>query len=212
VHNVKNITLINRTDSLAHQLAQTWNVDWVPSSSLKDAIASATIIFCATNAPRPFLDTSFWRELTAPVYIIDLGMPRNVAEDVANLPCVWLMDLDALQVSQALVLKRRKNLLPKVQQIIEEELHAFYLDYQARAIAPTIQQLRAYMEGIRQVEISRVAHQMSEDELDILEAFSQRLINKLLHEPTMNLKTKAIEGNGLLFQQVAQELFGLPPR
>jgi glutamyl-tRNA reductase len=144
--------------------------------------------------------------------LIDLAVPRDIEPEVGAIIGVCLHDMDDLQGVIEESLAGRQEQIPAVERIIDEELAAFWADIQAQAVIPTIRQLREQAEQFRQAELSRILNRLpSEDDhaRALVEQFSHRLMNKLLHQVTLNLKEKAAHDDGALFAAVARDLFGL---
>ncbi|MEP7289989.1 MAG: glutamyl-tRNA reductase, partial [Chloroflexota bacterium] len=77
---------------------------------------------------------------------------------------------------------------------------------------PVIQNLRAKADAIRQAELDHLLHrlpELDEHQRQLLDEFSHRLINKLLHHPTLRLKAQTAEGQGELYASVVDDLFDL---
>ncbi len=215
---LSNVTLVSRTYETARQMAKLWGVNACPITQLYDLLTSVRIVFTASNAPfyilsqedlAPIMQAREQRDL----YIVDIAMPRNVDPQVGQLAGVNLFDLDDLQKSVEKNKHERRKAVSLAQRILDEELTRFWAEYEGRTVAPTISQLRQQVEHIRQQELSRILNRLpdgQQQELRLLfEEFSHRFMNKVLHEPTRNLKTKAGQGNGALFNAVARDLFGL---
>jgi glutamyl-tRNA reductase len=187
-------------------------------TQLRDLLVEAQVVFAASNAPFyvlsqadmiPIMQARGGRELT----LVDIAMPRNIDPEVRLLPGIALSDLDDLQKNIEKNKDERQKAAAQAHHILDEELTRFWADYNGRAAAPTIHQLRQQVEQIRQQELTRILNRLpgeQQQELRLLfEEFSHRFMNKVLHEPTRSLKAKAGQGNGALFNAVARDLFGL---
>jgi len=83
---------------------------------------------------------------------------------------------------------RRREEAPKVEAILEEELHGFCRWLHSVAAGPLIAELRAHYERIRQEEVERHAKQLSPQEREAVDRATRGLLNKLLHGPTVLLR------------------------
>jgi glutamyl-tRNA reductase len=120
--------------------------------------------------------------------------------------------MDDLQTVIEENLAERESHIPSVEQIIENEFAAFWADYQSRTVVPTIKQLRAQAEQVRQAELSRVYNRLPdncEHHRALIDQFSHRLMNKMLHHVTRNLKARATDADGAMVAAVVRELFEL---
>jgi glutamyl-tRNA reductase len=214
---IRQVTILSRTFASAQRLAELYQVSARPITDLKAALTEADVLFTTSGAPFTILayediDPIMRARPDHPLCIIDLAVPRDVDSAVADIPRVCLHDLDNLKhVVEENVEERRAN-VPAVERIINEELQQFWLDYQARSVIPTIRLLREHAEHLRQTELSWAYNRLpaeSEYERLLFEQFSHRLMNKMLHHLTRNLKAKVTEENGALVAAVARDLFGL---
>ncbi len=204
-----NITLVSRTYETARQTAALYGVKVSPITHLPDLLIQARVIFTASNAPAYILSPADLSPvLQGELTLVDIAMPRNVDPQVRLLPGVTLFDLDDLQKNIEKNKSERQKAAAQARHILEEELTRFWAEYEGRAAAPTIHQIRQQVEQIRQQELTRILNRLpnnQQQELRLLfEEFSHRLLNKVLHQPTLSLKT-----SGALFHAVARDLFGL---
>jgi glutamyl-tRNA reductase len=213
----RHITVVSRTFNRARRVADEWQVNARPLTDLKEALTAADVLFTTSGAPYTILAV----EDVAPIMalrpdtllsIIDIAVPRDVDTAVGDIPGVFLHDLDDLQhVVEGNLDQRRAN-IPAVERIIEHELEQFWADYQARSVVPTIRQLREHAEQLRQSELEWAYNRLSSEseyERSLFDQFSHRLMNKMLHHLTRNLKAKATEEDGAMVAAVARDLFGL---
>jgi len=209
------ITVISRTYESARRAAEQWQIRARPITELKDSLLEAGILFTTSNAPFTILSSEDVEPIMRarperPLYIVDIAVPRDVDMAVGSLTGVCLYDLDDLQqVIEASIVQRRQT-IPEVERIIEEELSLFWSDYQGRTVAPTIRQLREQAERIRQAELNRMYHRVDDEHTrELVEQFSHRFMNKMLHHLTRNLRDKAGQQDGALLVAIARDLFGL---
>jgi len=213
----RTITLVNRTVEHAQQLAQQWGGRALPFESLQAAIDVADVVISSTSAPHTVIHAQHAQHALAarpdrPLILIDLAVPRDVDTDVADVPGVHLYNVDALQSVVLANLQRRRGELEAAQTIVDAEAADFLTWLVARTVVPTLSGLRAHAERIRQREVDKALRRMgplNEREREIIEALSQGIVNKLLHQPTVRLKEQSSQGSGLLYAAAIQELFGL---
>ena len=214
---VMGITVLSRTYNRARQLADEWGVRARPVTALKDTLIEAAVVFTTSNAPytiltRDDVEPVMEARPNRPLCFIDIAVPRDVDRDVEEIPGVVLHDIDDLQYVIEGNLAEREANIPAVERIIEHELTLFWNDYHARAVVPTIRQLRDHAEELRQAELSWAYNRLdpeNDHERQLFEQFSHRFMNKMLHHVTRNLKAKAGEDDGALFAAITRDLFGL---
>lgn len=214
---VERISLINRTYERALQLARQYGQQAYPWESLDEAVAAADIVISATAATAPVLDGATVRAAMAqrpqrPLILLDIAVPRDITPEVAEIENVYLWDADTLQDNLDESLAARQREVPKVERIIIEEEEALLAELRMLAVRPVIVTLREKAESIRQHEMARVLQNLGEvDEktMEQLNYFSRSLVNKLLHEPTVRLKTKASHNEADPYIETLSDLFDL---
>ena len=127
---------------------------------------------------------------------------------------VFYNDIDSLNIIVEQNRKKRKDEIPKVRNIIIEEMISFFSWYNSLEIAPTIKSLRDLFEEIRFEEVSKQINRFNEADREKLEIVTKRIINKLLHKPITELKKSAEEGGVESIESMSQigvlkDLFGI---
>jgi len=140
-----------------------------------------------------------------PLLIADLGLPRNIDPAVGGLENVFLQDIDALEGLIAQNLRRRREEIPRVQEILEHEFERFRLWCQGRAAEPLIRQLQKRAEDIRRSEFEANRKRFPEETHEHLDKLTRALVRKLLHHPSQQLRRggltdKHLEATRRLFQ------------
>ena len=214
---VRRISLVNRTYQRAADLARQYGHTAFRWEELVDALASADIVISATAAMQPIISVADIQAVMTtrsqrPLTLLDISMPRDIAPDVAEIEGVHLWDADELKGSLDESLVARQQEVPKVEQIIVEEQEALLAQLRMLAVKPVIVTLREKAEGIRQHELERKLHNLGEVDaktMQQLQIFSRSLVNKLLHEPTIRLKTKASHDEAKQYVTALNDLFDL---
>lgn len=215
---LSNVTLVSRTYETACQVAETWGIQARPITYLKELLLQSDVVFTTSSAPFPILNRADIEPImqtrpNRPLYLVDIALPRDVAADVSEISGVHIYDLDDLAHVVEDNWQEREKAIPLAEGIIDEELVKFWNGCEERSVDPTIRQLRAQAEMIRAAELERIINRLNDGDPEktrlLLEEFSHRFMNKILHQPTQNLKVKARQGSGSLFSAVARDLFGL---
>jgi glutamyl-tRNA reductase len=148
-----------------------------------------------------------------PLFIIDIGVPRNVDPAVRRIENVFLYDIDALSAIVDRNLQKRSAEMPAVTRIVREEMVEFLRWHKSLQVAPTIADFRTTIEAIRQEEVQKNINRFTPEDRELLELVTRRIVNKILHQPLTTLKQGAEDGNHgpdtLLRIKVLRELFGL---
>jgi len=214
------ITLVaNRTQERARAIAERLGGRAVSLEEAWPHFATTDIALCSTAAPHAVVT---WERVGAIIgarrgkqlCILDLAVPRDVDPAIAQLENVFLYDVDDLQTVAAQATARRRDEVPAAERIVEEETGLFWAWYGGLGVVPTIKELRARMDDVRATEVERVLRQLdhlSPDDRSQVEQFSQALLNKFLHQPTIALKKAAEEGHGYGLLEAVRRLFGMEP-
>ena len=213
---VSNITVTNRTHEKAMDLARAWNGKATSFQQLPAALTEADIVITSTSAPHTILNKEILEpvmatRLTRPLFIFDIAVPRDVDPDVAEISNIHLRNIDDLQSQADKNAQERETEIPKVEIIVEEETSQFLEWYSSLEASPTIGALRKQIEQVRQQELKRVFNRLDLDEREqnLVATMSHRLVNKILHEPTLCLKKETANGNGAAYISTVRDLFAL---
>jgi len=213
---VTNIVVANRTFSSAAELAEELEGKAITFQQLPTAIIHADIIITSTGAPhtivnRKMLEPAMTCRDERPIFIIDIAVPRDVDPDVTELENVYLRDIDSLQSQADDNIRERKAEIPHVEEIVDEEVTGFMNWYLALGVVPTIKAMRHHLEYVRQAELEYLFKRLEVDDRTrkLVEKMSHRLVNKILHEPTVRLKREAANGGGVAYTSAMRYLFAL---
>jgi glutamyl-tRNA reductase len=187
------LSIANRTLEKAEKLALQLNGKIVPFDKLADFIYEYDIIISATSAESIILSkndisAAMKKRDYQSMVIMDIAIPRDIDPSVRDIDYVFYNDIDSLNIIVDQNLSKRKNEIPKVNTIIDEEVSSFISWYNSLEVAPTIKDLRDVFEKIRSEEVGKNINRFSEDDKEKLEIVTKRIINKILHHPTVELK------------------------
>lgn len=139
---IRNITLLNRTESRAAQVAEEFGLASAPMTELPARIAAADIILAATDAQEPIIHKAHLEGLGAKM-VIDLSIPYNVDTEARQLPNVTLVNVDELSRIKDETLSRREAELPKAEAIIETHIAEFGEWVHLRRHAPVLRAVKS---------------------------------------------------------------------
>lgn len=183
----EHITLINRTKNKAEQVAGKFHVKVKDYTDLQSEIQQADILIVATGAHNPTIS----KELIHPekdLLILDLSIPKNVSDDVAELANVKLLHLDHLAQMTDETLERRKQHIPKAQLIIAEVEDEFNKWLETRKFAPTIKALKKKLKGMKDAELDFQRKKIANFNDEQAEIVSNRIIQKIMNHFANHLK------------------------
>ena len=213
---VASLTVSNRTRSRAEELVKHLGGSVVEYEHIEQAVQTADVVLTSVSSPEYILVPDQLRKAmkarsNAPLLIIDNGVPRNVHPDVNKLENVFLHDVDSLSRIVDQNLARRKSEVAAVNAIVLEELLGMKEWFSSLQVSPTIADLREYFESVRSEEVKKNINRFSQQDRELVDLVTKRIINKLLHIPTTNLKN----GNGESVEEkhkkihIIRGLFGL---
>ena len=214
----RSLMVVNRTRRHAERLAarsglataQATGLDGLPA-----AMAAADIVICCTGAAGHVITADMVpARRRAALVFLDLAMPRDVAPAVASLPGVTVIGLDALSRHGTAA---RDDDVAAVRAIMEDELAAYQSAMDAARVAPTVVALRAKAAKVVDAELARLASRLDADglsgrALDEITQTVRRVVDKLLHAPTVRVKELAGSPGGEEYAAALRVLFDLDPR
>ncbi|MBA5791948.1 glutamyl-tRNA reductase [Flavobacterium sp. xlx-214] len=186
------ITLINRTKDKAQKIAGKFNLIVKDYADLQAEIQNADVLIVATGAQNPTIDKELLN-LKKPLLILDLSIPKNVNDNVLEIPGVELIHLDQLSQMTDDTLEKRKQYVPQAMEIIEEIKDEFVTWTQARKFAPTIHALKAKLQEIKENELNyqkKKLENFNEEQANII---SNRIIQKITTHFANHLKNEETE-------------------
>jgi glutamyl-tRNA reductase len=180
------------------------------------AVREAEVVVVSTGAEEPVFTRKQLKEAmkarsTSPLLVVDLGVPRNVEPSAGKIENVFLHTIDSLENLIQRNLKRRKEEVPRVQEIIEEELAQFRAWFRNLEAEPVVAQIQRQAERIRQQEVEAVLSRFPAETHGDLERLTRSLVRKILHHPSAHLRGQG-EGapkHDLSRLHVVRELFHL---
>lgn len=210
------IAVANRTQARAEQLARRMGGEAIPLESLREALVRSDIVITSTGASTPILrkEDVAWalrRRKGAPLFIIDMAVPRDVDPAVNELGDAYLYDIDDLEAIALENAKERLREAEKARAIVEEEVRKFCWWYRSLEAAPTVTRLKAWAEELRRKEVEEALRGMDleEGEREKIEILTRRIVNKILHPAVSFLKEAAADGRGREWVELIRCLFGL---
>jgi glutamyl-tRNA reductase len=216
---VGELAVVNRTFGRAQHLAAAAGGRAYPSERLSEAIAEADLVISCTGATGFSIAADVVAEaLTGrapdrPLVLLDLAMPRDVDPAVRELPGVTVVDL--VRLSEVSAAANAAVDVEAARAIVAEEVAAFRAAQHALRMAPTIVALRSMAARVAEAELDRLSGRLPDlaarDREEIAQAV-RRVVDKLLHAPTVRIKELASEGDGLAYARALGELFDLDPK
>lgn len=214
---VSDIKIINRSAIRAQELASNFSdasLKFFTFEEMLPALVGSEIVFTSTAATEPILNRSLLEgTLTDSLILIDIAVPRNVDADVRELLHIQSFNVDDLKAVVAQNQESRRKIAQEAEALLEEEVQAFDSWCNSLDTVPTISSLRSKMETIRTQELekalSRLGTEFAGKHQEVIESLTRSIVNKILHEPTVQLRAQRdIEARKQCLQSL-QTLFDL---
>jgi glutamyl-tRNA reductase len=212
------VRVANRTRARAEALVAELGGEVVDYEQMVEGLRAADIVITSVNSPSYVVQPDDVHKVMRqrgnnPLFLIDIGVPRNVNPAAKKIENVFLYDIDALSAIVDRNLQKRTAAMPAVTRIVREELAEFFRWHKSLEVAPTIQDFRSTLESIRQDEVQKHINRFTPEDKELVELVTRRIVNKILHQPLTTLKKGAENGSGetetALRIKVLRELFGM---
>jgi len=217
------IVVLNRSAERAEHLAATTAGFGTPSragtlDALAAELADADVMVACTGAigtvvERSVVASAVTARAGRPLAVCDLGLPRDVDGGVAALPGVTVVDLIALQAR--LSTGERGTAVAQAQQLVADEAQAYLAAQRSAAVTPTVTALRRRASDVIDAELLRLDAKLPDLDDRVREEFGRsvrRVVDKLLHTPTVQIKRLAEGPDGSSYAEALRELFELDPQ
>jgi glutamyl-tRNA reductase len=214
-HGIRQMIVASRTMESARRLAESFSGTAISLEQIAEELPPSDVLICSAAADRYLLGPDDIRAALRarkhrPIFIIDMGVPRNIDPRVDHLENVYLYDMDDLQAVARSNIETRKKELGKAEAIVAEEVKRFFLWLEGLQVVPTIVSLRHCVEEIREQELEKALAalpSLSEDQREVIASMSRAIVNKILHHPTVELKKAEQEGTAEILVEALRRLF-----
>lgn len=216
---VASISIVNRSMARATELAQQFPGQPIKTYLLADmmaVIAESDMVFTSTSATEPILDRAKLEMVLEPnrrLMLFDISVPRNVHVDVNELPHVQAFNVDDLKAVVAQNQESRRKMAQEAEGLLEQESEAFDVWWRSLETVSTISCLRSKIESIREQELekalSRLGSEFGEKHQEVIEALTRGIVNKILHDPMVQLRAQQDVEARRKCMQTLQMLFNL---
>ena len=200
----KNITLINRTENKAEELANSMGLQFAPMDELATHINTADIIIVATNSATPVVQASHLINNGAKL-IIDLSIPYNVEVEANDLPNITLINVDELSKIKDATLQKREAEVPKAKEIIDQHIVDFLSWHAMRKNVPVLKAVKTKLTQMNSctIFVNAFASNLSTTTTNNSEENIQKVING------MALKMRSQNQRGCYFIEAINEYLAI---
>ncbi|NMF84055.1 glutamyl-tRNA reductase [Nodosilinea sp. P-1105] len=194
------ITILNRTVDRANELAKQFSDSDIRTGTLDtmmETVQCSDVVFTCTSATEPLLH----RDNLAPVLdagrnlmVFDISVPLNVHANVNELERVFAFNVDDLKAVVAQNQASRRRMAMEAQLLLDEEVDSFMDWWRSLDTVVTISSLRNKVESIREQELekalSRLGSEFADKHQEVIEALTRGIVNKILHDPMVQLRAQ----------------------
>ena len=213
------IAILNRSRPRAEELASEFKQAELliyPISEMMSVLAMSDLVFTSTAATEPLIDRAKLEvalEPNRPLMLFDISVPRNVHGDVNELDNVQAFNVDDLKAVVAQNHESRRKMAMEAEKLLDEHVEAFDIWWRSLETVSTISCLRNKVEAIREQELekalSRLGSEFAEKHQEVIEALTRGIVNKILHDPMVQLRSQQDIEARKRCMQALQMLFNL---
>jgi glutamyl-tRNA reductase len=203
------LQITNRSAERADRLAEAYGATAVPFDELDAALAAVDLVVSATASITPVLTRDRLAQ-ASPLVVLDLAVPRDVAPDAGDVAGVTVIDIDGLAAGRRALPAAAET--AAVEQIVAAEVEHFLAWLRGADIAPTVAALRTRADDVVSAELRKLMARRpefsAEQRADVSRTL-HRVVQQLLHSPTVRVRQLAAEPGGDQYAALLRELFDL---
>ncbi len=190
------------------RFALKYDIDWVDDSGLAAAAADADLVVTCTSREQPVITAELLRRggRTSGGFVIDLGLPRNVAPDVAEIDSLTLLDLETIRLHAPLEELQAHD---DARRMVRDAATKFGVVGREQSASPAIVALRKHVFSLMESEIARGK---GRGDTERTEQALRHMVGVLLHEPTSRARDLAASGRADEVFDALETLFGIDAR
>jgi len=196
------LTIANRSSERASRLAERLHARAATLDALPELLAKSDLVVACTASPAAIIDRQMFRDALRkrrrrPMFALDLSVPRNISADSASLNDLYLYTIDDLRAIVESAQQQRQESLHKANAIVESEVASFERWLRLQSTSGTLKSLRQSAHHERDQLLERARRELSrgDDPEDVMRRLSHRLVNRLLHGPSIRLRQAAEAGD-----------------
>lgn len=212
---IERLIIANRTVERAHNLAQQVDGYAISLSEMPAHLAEADIVISSTASQLPILgkgtvEKALKQRKRKPIFMVDIAVPRDIEEEVGQLEDIYLYCVDDLHDIIEENLQSRRDAALQAEEIIDTQVDHFNAWLRTQDAVPVIRTLRSDAEKISQHALAKAFKQLEQgvSAQQAMTELARSLTNKLLHEPSRQLRQSGFDEDGQLLE-AARRLFNI---
>lgn len=209
------IIIANRTVARAHDLAAQFGGYGIGLDEIPAHLAEADIVISSTGSSVPLItremaEAALKKRKHRPVFMVDIAVPRDIDADVAQLDDVYLYSIDDLKQVIEEGQRSREEAALQAEEIIDGQVERFMAWMRSLDAIPVLRAYRDYAQMMGKEELKKASRQLEHGKppQEVVETLTRNLVKKLTHNPSVNLRDAAAEGETGLLEAV-RRLFHL---
>lgn len=214
---VSTVLVSNRSFERAETLAKEYGGEAVRYDEFYNCLERADIVISCTSATHFVVSAEKVRNTVGdrrerPLFFIDIAVPRDVEPAVAEIPGVYLYDIDDLERVISESMEERKKAAVAAEKIISEAVKDFLKWLNTLTVLPTIKALKEKGDRIKEDELRRCLSRLGRCDPNtekLIRSMANSIVNKMLHDPITRLKDYAARHEGHMYSKVIENLFDL---
>ena len=219
---VAELTVVNRSEARGEALAREVEARFAAWDQLELELKRADIVVTSTGSQLPVIDRELLKRVMkarrgAPVFLVDIAVPRDVDPEVTRLEQVFLYNIDDLQGIVHDNLRSRSAEADRAGALVDQEVAEFVRWQRSRGVGPLLKALQTQARGVVEAELARARSKLqglTPEQIKAIETLANGVAQKLLHRPMTALRQSAggapAEGQEIHDLATAvQALFGL---
>ena len=211
------IVVVNRTKERAEAVLEQIDlpevlIEAAEFSGFASVLDSVDVVITAIESEDHLITRELVERRTAPLLVVDLGMPRNADPTIRELAEISVIDVGDLGRKVKASLEHRRDEIEAASRIVNDEVHRYRDVARARGAAPVIAALRSRFDEQRMAELDRRRSEfsdLSDDQWERVSALTRSMYAKTLHEPTMVVRDTAGTPKGERLVEALRALFGI---
>jgi len=214
---VRHVRVTTRTPTHAVELANRFKGTAVAFEQFREDMALADIVLVSTGSSHYLVSSddvqrAVKQRMNRPMFLIDISVPRNIDPAVRHVDNAFLFDIDDLKFRVEQNRGERLQEAEKAEHMVTDEVGVVRQWLQSLEVTPTIVALKTRVEDIKRSELekamSRLAH-LSPQERAMVESMASSIVNKLIHNTMVTLKSEVTSADGAAFVEAARRFFNL---
>ena len=214
---VRHVLVTTRTPQHAVVLADQFSGTAVPFEQFREEMATADIVLVSTGAAHYLVGSddvqrAVKQRMNRPMFLIDISVPRNIDPAVRHVDNAFLFDIDDLKCRVEQNRGERLQEAERAEHMVIEEVAAVRQWLQTLEVTPTIVALKGRVEDIKRAEVEKVLARLGHlppQERALVEAMASSIVNKLIHNTMVTLKSEVTTADGAAFVEAARRFFNL---